>query len=297
MSRPPLPRTAAPESVPLVTVNRPVPIVRGDDIVPPVIVAVPAPEMVRMGVPVLLSTLPLDNAKLLTVFAKLFRSNVPPLTITALAAFSVVVVPNFSVPAVSVTVPTNAGLAADSVNGEAPFSVTFVTSAPSAPLIVVRPLPPPLLVIVPVLLMPPAPNVTVAVPVLVIVMLPAPETAPLTVAVPVAGLMSRPPLPRTAAAETVPPLTVAVPAPPIVSVPPPVPWTVPLVTLRLPTVLLKLFRSNVPPLTTRPLTVLIWLACKSFARPVPLTVRFPAMDSPPVVFKSSSPALTVVKPL
>ena len=52
-----------------------------------------------------------------------------------------------------------------------------------------------------------------------------------------------------------------------------------------------------PPLTTRFLLLPIWLACSSLAMPVPLTVRWPAMDCPPVVFKSSSPALTVVKPV
>ena len=84
MSRPPLPITKAPDTVPPLTLAWPVPMVSGTDTVPPLTVALPALAMVRVGLPVLLSTLPLDTVRLLIVLALLFRSSVPPLTVTAM---------------------------------------------------------------------------------------------------------------------------------------------------------------------------------------------------------------------
>ncbi len=86
-------------------------------------------------------------------------------TVSVLAAFNAVALPSFKVPPVTVTDPIKAGLELLSANCEVElFSVTFVTAAPSTPVMVVVPDVPPLFVMLPALLMDAALNVTVLLP-------------------------------------------------------------------------------------------------------------------------------------
>ena len=77
---------------------------------------------------------------------------------------------------------------------------------------------------------------------------------------------------------------------------PVVPSSVPPLRLKALMVSARLLVFKEPAETVTVAVSAIWSACMSFAVP-PLTVRLPAMAWSPVVFRSSSPALTVVVPV
>ena len=77
---------------------------------------------------------------------------------------------------------------------------------------------------------------------------------------------------------------------------PPLPLMLPLVSCTALTVSLFAPRSSVPPATMTLEVLAIWLDFCSTAEP-PETVRLPAIELAPVVFRLSVPALTVVKPV